>query len=313
MNRVLIPVNRLDRAKGRLSDFLTPTERSELALTTLRTVIAAVHGAGATPVILTADDRVATEFAAINVLREDSGLAGLNAQLERALVRLEDDASVRTDAAILPHPPTPSPAAAGEGEDADAMSKSQPLKLPTWRGLGNSPRGQESPYLSPPLLPQRERGPGGEGGSRLTTDSQSSAADTPPLPRSRERGGEGILILHADLPLADAASIAALFAGAPAAPSVTLVESPDGGTNAMLLCPPAGFPLAYGRGSFALHVAAARAARHTVSALGLLPLTLDLDTPADIATLLASETGRASAAGQLLLSWRVAARFAARP
>ena len=46
---VLIPVNRLDQAKGRLAPLLTEAEREELALITAETV---AHAAGAAAVIL---------------------------------------------------------------------------------------------------------------------------------------------------------------------------------------------------------------------------------------------------------------------
>jgi 2-phospho-L-lactate guanylyltransferase len=81
-----------------------------------------------------------------------------------------------------------------------------------------------------------------------------------------------------------------------------IVESRDGGTNAMLLRPPGKFGLAYGRGSFELHKNAARAAGMMVKANRNRELRLDLDTPDDIRELLRAPRGRQGSAGVFLLS-----------
>jgi len=199
----LIPVNRLERAKGRLEKLLTPEERSTLAMITTRTVVDAAVALG--PVaILTADEAVKTAFGAeARILNEDPGLRGLNPQLESGLKRL--------------------------GE-----------------------------YRS-------------------------------------------ILILHADLPLASTAQLSLVSEGAKGEGSVAIVRPADGGTNAMLLRPPGRFALAYGTGSCALHTKAAEDAGMAVATVESADLEVDLDTPEDVAALLASETGRASKAGQFLL------------
>ncbi len=209
---VLIPVNRLSRAKGRLADFLEAEERAELALATLKTVLAAVRDAHLRPVVLTADPRVADVVGGnTEVLLEDPALSGLNAQLERAV-------------AVL--------------------------------------------------------------------------------------GGDELMILHADLPLATGPAIAAVIAAAAAAPSVTIVRSGDGGTNVMFLRPSGRFPLAYGPHSAAAHQAGARRAYMAFREVHDHTLALDLDTPDDIRTLLGLKEGRTSRAGQLLLGIRAPARLA---
>lgn len=211
--RVLIPVNELDRAKGRLSEVLDPATRASLALATVGTVAEAVRAAGHEPVLLTRDKQVRASFeGAASLLDEDANVRGLNAQLESAIARL---------------------AATG--------------------------------------------------------------------------GLDELLILHADLPLATAAAVREIIGGAPAPPSVTIVESPDGGTNAMLLRPPGRFALAYGRGSFALHRAAAEKAGMRVEVISAPALALDLDTPADVELLLALPEGRNSAAGKVLARARAGA------
>ena len=209
---VLIPVNRLDRAKGRLAALLDPEERAELVRRSLGTVLRAVAGAGMEAVALTADDAVRAILPGrVRVLAEDPGLEGLSAQLEGAAARL---------------------------------------------------------------------------------------------------GLDELLILHADLPLATAEALRDLVAQAPPAPSATLVRPGDGGTNAMLLRPPGRFALAYGRGSGNLHEAAARAAGFAVRRADAPALSLDLDTPTDVRTLLATPEGRATEAGRYLVGIGVEERAA---
>lgn len=201
-----MPVNELERAKGRLADVLEPAARAALALATVSTVVEAIRGAGHEPVLLTRDARVRSAFAGVAaVLDEDPGAQGLNGQLESAVARL---------------------ARAGDLEE--------------------------------------------------------------------------LLILHADLPLANAQAIRDLVEEAPLAPSVTLVRSADGGTNAMLLRPPGRFALAYGADSFEHHCGAAVAACMALAVAESPALALDVDTPADIERLIALPEGRASAAGQAL-------------
>lgn len=95
--RTVIPVNRLDRAKGRLSELLDPAEREQLALTTLETVLRAVNEAGFEPVLLSADDHLADRLQGkATVVPESSAASGLTGQLETLLARFRGE-----DALIL--------------------------------------------------------------------------------------------------------------------------------------------------------------------------------------------------------------------
>lgn len=202
---VLIPVNHLDKAKGRLAELLTPAERKTLALITLEAVL---HAAGDAAIVLTPDREVARRVSGrARVIPEDADRSGLNGQLEGAVATLRDDGAAR----------------------------------------------------------------------------------------------DALLILHADLPLASAEALETLASEA-AENTAVLVESYDGGTNAMLLRPPGKFPLAYGPGSFALHAKAARAAGMAIVLNPNRELRLDLDTPGDIRELLRAPRGRQGAAGVFLLS-----------
>lgn len=200
---VLIPVNLLERAKGRLATLLTPAQRRQLATITLRTVVDAAEAAGGKVTILTADPAVAGLKLAAEIVDESADVQGLNPQLMRWLV----------DHAGLPE----------------------------------------------------------------------------------------LLILHADLPLATAEAIRSLCRTTLPAPCAIAVQSPDGGTNAMLLRPPGRMSLAYGPGSFGLHRHAAASAGYSFREHLSPALRLDLDTPGDVDALLSTSAGRASAAGRYLM------------
>ena len=108
MNRpVLIPVNDLARAKGRLAGLLSPEEREQLALITLQTVL---HAAGPDAIVLTPDERIAGLVAGrARVLLESPKARGLNGQLEFALMSKEERANAPAhlrSIEIVPRPNT---------------------------------------------------------------------------------------------------------------------------------------------------------------------------------------------------------------
>ena len=82
---VLVPVNLLDRAKGRLSSTFTPAQRRELAIITLRTVVEAAHGTGCPVTILSADESLADLELPVTIDPEVPGIRGLSPQLEHWL------------------------------------------------------------------------------------------------------------------------------------------------------------------------------------------------------------------------------------
>jgi 2-phospho-L-lactate guanylyltransferase len=99
---VVVPVNRLDRAKGRLEGVLAADERRDLALATLETVVEAVARAGLRASILTADGLVSERFAArATILPESDGARGLNGQLENAIRGLEEVLILHADLPLV--------------------------------------------------------------------------------------------------------------------------------------------------------------------------------------------------------------------
>jgi 2-phospho-L-lactate guanylyltransferase len=101
-------------------------------------------------------------------------------------------------------------------------------------------------------------------------------------------GADGLLQLPGDLPLASAAEIETVLAAHGRAPAVTLVPSHDGlGTNCLAASPPEALPFLFGDVSFEPHRLAARERGIEPAVLHLPGLGLDIDTPDDLALLLA--------------------------
>ena len=138
---VLIPVNALGRAKGRLAALLRPDERETLALITFETVL---HAAGPAAIVLTPDERIAAlAQGRATVLAEDPGRKGLNEQLERAVAALLSEEQ-RFHALLILHADLP---LATEGAIQTLMSLGEPgtaTLVPSRDG------GTNAMLLSPP-------------------------------------------------------------------------------------------------------------------------------------------------------------------
>ena len=115
-------------------------------------------------------------------------------------------------------------------------------------------------------------------------------------------GATAVLVLPIDLPAVSADAIGDLLGDAAAAlragrPLVAAVADRHGsGTNALLVTPPTAIEPAFGEGSFAAHRAAAAAAGAIFVARGG-PLTLDVDTGADLLIAEARGVGTTSGGG----------------
>jgi 2-phospho-L-lactate/phosphoenolpyruvate guanylyltransferase len=92
-----------------------------------------------------------------------------------------------------------------------------------------------------------------------------------------------VLRLPGDIPLVRAADIEAIFAAIDESRGCVIVPSRDGtGTNALLRSPPTAFASHFGSGSFAKHLAAARAADIPVTILRNPRIELDVDEADDL-------------------------------
>jgi 2-phospho-L-lactate guanylyltransferase len=101
-----------------------------------------------------------------------------------------------------------------------------------------------------------------------------------------EVGFDRVLLVPGDTPLLEPGEVARLLERAPA---VAIV--PDrhlAGTNALLLFPPDAIEPSFGPGSLARHRAAAETARLDYSVARVPTLELDVDTPEDLAELVAA-------------------------
>jgi len=121
--------------------------------------------------------------------------------------------------------------------------------------------------------------------------------------RAEEHGAECVVVLPGDCPLLDPRELDRLLTGVPKRYVAIVPDRHGTGTNALALAPPDAIQPAFGEGSCARHVAAAREAGVPFAVEELASLALDLDTPADVVALtreLASRPGRAKRTAKAL-------------
>lgn len=117
------------------------------------------------------------------------------------------------------------------------------------------------------------------------------------------QGADTLLVMHADLPLVNAAALSALIARhrRQPPPGITLVPDRHGeGTNLLLATPPAAIPFRFGIDSCRQHQAAAAAMTVACQCHADPELALDLDTAADLNRLRGLQ--RLAAGGQSALA-----------
>jgi 2-phospho-L-lactate guanylyltransferase len=135
-------------------------------------------------------------------------------------------------------------------------------------------------------------GEGGHSGAALAGIARAEAA-----------AAGCVVLLPGDCPLLDPRELDRLLTGIPE-PYVGIVPDRHGtGTNALVLSPPRAIAPAFGEGSCARHVAAAREAGIPFGVEEVASLGLDLDTPADLIALtreLESRRGRAGRSARAL-------------
>jgi 2-phospho-L-lactate guanylyltransferase len=104
--------------------------------------------------------------------------------------------------------------------------------------------------------------------------------------RAMELGAETVLLLPIDVPLATSVEIESLVTAA--RKGVIIVPSADGtGTNALVRTPPDAIESRFGKDSFRAHLEQARARGIGHAVMRPPGLVFDLDTPEDVAVLLA--------------------------
>jgi len=91
------------------------------------------------------------------------------------------------------------------------------------------------------------------------------------------------LILHADIACLDGSELQTLLALELAPPAIALCPADDGGTNALMMCPPGVLEPSYGLHSAAAHIREAQAKDIAVTSLKLENMAFDIDTPEDYA------------------------------
>lgn len=116
------------------------------------------------------------------------------------------------------------------------------------------------------------------------------------IARAEADGAECVILLPGDCPLLDPRELDRLLTGVPERYVGIVPDRHGTGTNALALTPPDAIAPAFGEGSRARHIAAAREAGIPFGVEELPSLALDLDTPADVIALtreLEASPGRA--------------------
>jgi 2-phospho-L-lactate/phosphoenolpyruvate guanylyltransferase len=116
-------------------------------------------------------------------------------------------------------------------------------------------------------------------------DEGHSEAALAGIARAEVEGAECVVLLPGDCPLLDPRELDRLLTALPERYVAIVPDRHGEGTNALALTPPTAIRPAFGEGSCARHVAAARKAGIPFAVEELASLALDLDTPADLVAL----------------------------
>ena len=134
-----------------------------------------------------------------------------------------------------------------------------------------------------------------EAGAEVVPDPEDAGhvqAAEAGIARAEVEGAERVILLAGDCPLLDPRELDRLLTGVPERYVGIVPDRHGSGTNALLLSPPNVIVPAFGEGSRARHVEAARAAGVPFGIEELPSLELDLDTPADLIALTRELEGR---------------------
>ena len=105
------------------------------------------------------------------------------------------------------------------------------------------------------------------------------------IARAEVDGASCVALLPGDCPLLEPKELDRLLTGVPSSFVAVVPDRHGTGTNALVLSPPNAIEPAFGEGSCARHLAAAREADVPFAVEELPSLALDLDTPADVVAL----------------------------
>lgn len=145
-----------------------------------------------------------------------------------------------------------------------------------------------------------------EAGAEVVPDPEDAGhieAALAGIARAQAEGAEGVVLLAGDCPLLDPRELDRLLTGIPERYVGIVADRHGTGTNALVLSPPDAIVPAFGEGSCARHVEAARRASVPFGLEELPSIELDLDTPADVIALtreLAKQPGRAKRTAKAL-------------
>ncbi len=143
-------------------------------------------------------------------------------------------------------------------------------------------------------------------GAEVVPDSPEeghSEAALAGIARAETLGAECVTLLPGDCPLLEPRELDRVLTGIPERYVAIVPDRHGAGTNALVLSPPSAIRPAFGEGSRARHVAAAREAGIPFAVEELPSLALDLDTPADLVALtraLEARRGRAKRTAKAL-------------
>jgi 2-phospho-L-lactate guanylyltransferase len=138
-----------------------------------------------------------------------------------------------------------------------------------------------------------------EAGAEVVPDPEDAGhvvAAQAGIARAEIKRAERVVLLAGDCPLLDPRELDRLLTGVPGSYVGIVPDRHGTGTNALVLSPPDAIVPAFGEGSKARHVEAARQAGIPFGIEELPSIELDLDTPADVIALtreLANNRGRA--------------------
>ena len=127
-----------------------------------------------------------------------------------------------------------------------------------------------------------------EAGAEVVPDPEDAGhveAALAGIARAEVEGSERVVLLAGDCPLLDPRELDRLLTGVPERYVGIVPDRHGTGTNALLLSPPDAIVPAFGEGSKARHVEAARQAEIPFALEELPSIELDLDTPADVIAL----------------------------